>query len=218
MAEVNLTSIFNKVKEYSKTPVGKQKMRQAITTKTKGGVGTTGCGDEILTTTKMAELAKELISTIKTTAASYDLANSVMAHFDSLTYMIQDMGNGNYECYIYFTDDLSRESLETDESQGDGINNIVALFNNGYVASAPKYGWWSGHSPKGESIGRSLTGTENYAYVKGVQARPSLRFMQRAIEDFCGKYQGKYRMTVALNDSEYDGNYAGSLNGIISKL
>ena len=140
-----------------------------------------------------------------------------MNHFDSLDYAIEDSGSGDYECYIYFTDDLSRNSLETDDSQGEGINNIVALFNNGYVASAPKYGWWNGHSPTGESVYRSGQ-NNNSAYVRSTQARPSLHFMQAAIEDFYKKYKSKYKMSVLLNGSEYDGNYAGSLNGKITQI
>lgn len=202
MAVVNLSSIFNKVNAYSKTPAGKEKMRQAIAKKVKDGVSKTGCGDEILTYSKMSELANELIGTLKNTAASYDLAPSVMAHFDSLTYMVQDIGNGAHECYIYFQDDLSRESLESDDT-GEGIRNIIALFNNGYVASSPKYGWWNGHSPTGEAVSRSMTGDENYAFIKSRQSRPSLMFMQRAIDDFCNKYKNKYNMTVMLNDFDY---------------
>lgn len=218
MAELDLASILNKCKSYSKSSQGKAKMREAIKTKIRNGESATGCGDEILTIAKMNELATELISMLKLNASSYDLAESVMKHFDSLTYTIQDMGDMNYECYIYFTDDLSRDSLDTDVNPGEGINNIIALFNNGYVASAPKYGWWDGHSPTGEAISRSTSGLEKYAYIQGTQARPSLRFMQRTIEDFYSKYSGKYPITVLLNEDEYDGNYDGSLNGIISKL
>ena len=218
MAEVNMSSILSKCQAYSKTADGKQKMKEVVIQKMRNGDGRTGCGDEILTIPQMNVLAKELISTIKLTASSYDLAESVMRHFDSLTYTVIDAGDGIYECYIYFTDDLSRPSLETDENQGEGINNIVALFNNGYVAKAPKYGWWNGHSPTGESVGRALTGTESYAYIKGTQARPSLRFMQRAIEDFASKYLDKYVMSITLNEDDYDGHYLGSPNGIISKL
>ena len=217
MATVNIQSIFNKCKEYSQTQEGKQKMREAIAKTQKDGTTVTVGGSEILTLSKMSELADELISILRNTAASYDLAPSVMAHFDSLKYVIQDLGDGQYECDIYFADDLSRESLETDYNQGEGINNIIALFNNGYVASAPKYGWWNGHSATGESVYRSGN-LKTSAYIKSTQGRPSLHFMQRAIEDFASKYDKKYPLSVVLNEAEYDGNYAGSLNGAISKL
>lgn len=217
MALINEASISKKLKQWSLTKPGKQRMSDAIRTMKKQGKRKTAGGSEILTIPMMQALAQELIHTLKTTAASYNLAPSVMKHFDSLDYAIEDSGSGDYECYIYFTDDLSRNSLETDDSQGEGINNIVALFNNGYVASAPKYGWWNGHSPTGESVYRSGQ-NNNSAYVRSTQARPSLHFMQAAIEDFYKKYKSKYKMSVLLNGSEYDGNYAGSLNGKITQI
>ncbi len=217
MANINMSSIMNKVKAYASSKEGKERTRAVLKKYREEGRLTTDGGGEVLTKATMSRLAQELINILKTTANSYDLPNSVMAHFDSLTATFEDLGNDKFACYIYFADDLSRESLETDYNQGDGINNIIALFNNGYVASAPKYGWWNGHSPTGESLNRAMTGTESYAYVQSKQARPSLRFMQAAIEDFYSHYKSKYAMTVTLNDDEYGGNYNGSLSGIISK-
>lgn len=217
MAEINWSKIEKKVSAFSKTPTGKKMMSDKIKEYQKTGQKSAN-GGEVLTRQRISELAGELITTLKMTAASYDLAPSVIAHFGSLDYYVQENDDGSCDCFIYFTDDLSRESLETDYNQGDGIHNIIALFNNGYVASAPKYGWWNGHSPKGEAISRGLTGDESFAFVKGTQARPSLHFMQQAIQDFANKYKGTYPLSVMLNEDVYDGNYAGSLNGFISKL
>lgn len=216
MANINMSSIMSKVSKYATSKDGKKRINDVLKKYREDGKTKTEGGSEILTKARMAELATELISILKTTAASYDLATSVMKHFDSLDYIFQDLGDDKFECYIYFNDDLSRDSLETDYNQGEGINNIIALFNNGYVASAPKYGWWNGHAPSGESVYRSGVGSTN-AYIQGTQARPSLRFMQSAIEDFYSKYAKRYTMTVVLDD-DYNGNYAGSLNGVISKI
>lgn len=217
MASINMSSIMHKVNAYASSKEGKKRTSDIINRYRKEGKTKTEGGSEILTKVRMAELASELINILKQTASSYDLPNSVMKHFETLDYIVQDIGEDKFECYIYFNDDLSRESLETDYNQGDGIDNIIALFNNGYVASAPKYGWWNGYSPTGESLSRANTGTELYTYIKSKQARPSLRFMQTSIEDFYSKYGKQYAMTVTLND-DYDGNYNGSLNGIISKI
>lgn len=218
MAQINMSSIMSKVKQYPKTDVGKQRTQDTLKKYRKSGISKTEAGAEILTKPLMARLANELISILKITAQSYDLPPSVLAHFNSLTYMVEDLGNDMFQCYIYFSDDLSRESLETDENQGDGINNIVALFNNGYVASAPKYGWWNGHSPTGNAIQYATPGvTNNYAYVVSRQWRVTLGFMQSAIEDFYSKYRGKYQMSLTLSD-EYEGHYNGSLNGTISQI
>lgn len=217
MADFNWNAIGAKCKAFSETKNGKSKMASRVKELQKSG-GKTSDGSEVLNRRTIAKLASEMITLLKTTAASYDLAPSVMAHFGSLNYYIQENDDGSCECFIYFMDDLSRESLESDDYQGEGIHNIIALFNNGYVAAAPKYGWWNGHSPKGEALNRSMTGTEGYAFIKGTQARPSLHFMQRAVQDFQNKYSSKYPLSVILNEDVYDGNYAGSLNGYISKL
>jgi len=201
MAVINWSSISDKAKAYSKTDSGKKKMSEAITNLKKSGSGVTSSGDEVLTHSKMSELAEEFIDMLKKQAASFDLAESVMEHFDSLDYMIEDAGNNVFQCFIYFRDDLGRESLYRGDNTSEGINNIVALFNNGYVASKSVYGYWKKHD----------------TYVHSVPARPSLHFMQRSIEDFINKYHNKYNITAVLNDDEYDGNYAGSLNGTITK-
>lgn len=218
MAQINMVSIMNKVKRFSSAEAGKKRTQEVIQKYRNTGKNQTEAGSEILTKSIMASLANELIDTLKITAQGYDLPPSVLAHFNSLTYMVEDLGNDMFQCYIYFSDDLSRESLETDENQGEGINNIVALFNNGYVASAPKYGWWNGHSPTGNAIQYATPGiTNNYAYIVSKQWRVSLGFMQSAIEDFYSKYRGKYQMSLTLSD-EYEGHYNGSLNGTISQI
>ena len=217
MAQINMSSIMGKVRQYNNTDAGKKKIQETVRKYRESGKSKTDAGAELLTKPLMAQLANELIDILKTTAQSYDLPPSVLAHFNSLTYVVEDLGNDMYQCYIYFMDDLSRESLETDENQGDGINNIVALFNNGYVASAPKYGWWNGHAPTGNSIQFSTPGVSNDAYVVSRQWRVSLGFMQNAIEDFYSKYRNKYAMSLTLSD-EYEGHYNGSLNGTISQI
>lgn len=207
MSEVNMSSILAKCREFSETPAGKRKIQDAINEMAKNGVSRTGCGSEILTEQKMNELAEQLISTIKSTAASYDLASSVMEHFDNLAFKIEDLGNGTYQALIYFADDLNRDSLYAGEYTSDGINNIVALFNNGYAASKPKYGWWAGHKltngPDSPAIARGATIIDGASFIEGTQNRPSLRFMQKAIQDFEDTYKAKYNLEVTLSE-DYD--------------
>lgn len=207
---------MNKVNKYANSKEGKSKVKTIIDDYVFKGVNKTDEGSEILTKAKMTDLTIELIDIIKRSAKSCDLPDSVMAHFDSLDYIVQDLDDNKFEFCIYFKEDLSRESLETSYNQGEGINNIIALFNNGYVASAPKYGWWNGHAPSGESVYRSGVG-DTSAYIQGMQARPSLLFMQRAVSDFYNKYKNIYPINIILND-DYVGHYNGSLNGVIRKI
>ena len=208
MANINISSIMKKVRNFADSEEGKKRSSECIRKYRENNRRTTHSGVEILTKSRMMELAQELIELLKSAANSYDLPNSVKAHFDSLTVIFEDAKNdvdGEFICYIYFADDLSRPSLENDYRQWDGINNIVALFNNGYVASKPKFGWWNDHKPQSGSVYRSGINSSD-AYIRGTQARPSLRFMQATIEDFYSKYAKKYAMTLTLNDI-YDGDY-----------
>lgn len=214
MATVNMDSILAKVTAYSNTKAGKTKMRQAIRDMRQNNIGETGCGSKILTIDKMEDLADELISVIRRTAYSYDLAPSVMRHFDSLQHNGAEAEKDGFTCRIYFRDNLGRWSLDDGVNAQERLYNIVALFNNGYVASTPKYGWWEGHAGTGECAYRSGSGT-GAAFVKGVQGRPSLHFMQQAIWSFTAEHR-EYPLEVVLSD-DYDGNYAGSLNGFITR-
>lgn len=217
MATINLASISQKCKEWSETPEGKQRMKAAISENARAGRAATGCGGKITTLADMRRLSAEMIRMLQMAAAdaSYGLPDSVKAHFNSLDYIVTDGGDGSYEVAIYFRDDLSRPSLWNDQDY-EGIHNIVALFNNGYVASAQTYGWWEGHRPTGEWSSYASGGYDAAdAYIRSNIGRPSLHFMQRAVEDFLSKYQAHYNVQVELDPYSYDGNYMGSPNGTV---
>lgn len=128
------------------------------------------------------------------TAASYDLPESVMKHIAGMSSENYIQTKDGFEIPLYFAGDLHRDSLENDLGYG-GINNIVALFNNGYTASNHVYGWWNGHTSTGESVTRS-NGGDNFAWVRSKIERPALRFIQQAISDFNGNYGAEYDVTA----------------------
>ncbi len=192
MGYINWGQIEAKIIAYSKTQEGKEKMRSAVRALRNGNKSETAAGYELMTYEKMRKLADELIDMIRTEAASYGLADSVMAHFNSMTYMIEDSGDGDVTYHIYFDDDLSRPSLLP--SKYVGIDNIVALFNNGYVAS--------------NRIFVKVNGIK----VPSRQFRPTLSFMQSAVDSFIDKYSGKYNITVDLGDEYNGGVFDGSFN------
>lgn len=66
-----------------------------------------------------------------------------------------------------------------------GVDNIVALFNNGYKASDYVYGNWHGNR------------------VRSTISRPGLNFMQEAVSDFNGGY-GAANDIVAKLSGEYE--------------
>lgn len=199
---INLGSIMQKVSAYSSTTDGKARMQACIEDYRKRGVTQTGGGSRIISEDDMRMAAYKLIDVMRMTAQSHDLPASVMEHFDSLeASSVIDLRDGTRVIYIYFRDDLNRESLYSD-GYDDGVKNIVALLNNGYQANDYVYGYWDGHKPTGESRfdGRSI---DTDAYIRSRKDREGLQFIQQAIMDFNGNYGSEYNVTAYASD-EYE--------------
>lgn len=198
MANINLDSIMKKVEAYGRSVNGKLRMQEVIHKYAKDGVSKTGAGDRVVTETDMWMAASKMISVLRDTARSYALPASIMRHFDSLECSkIYQMPDGSSEIYIYFGDDLHRDSLYSDGY--DGVDNIIAVLNNGYHAKNYVYGDWDGHAPTGEMRfdGRSI---ENNAYIRSRKDREGLKFIQQAVQDFNGNYGSDYNVTAIAGD------------------
>ena len=163
------------------------------------GVNKTGAGDDVVSLKAMESAARILANSIIMSAESHDLPESVMKNIRSIACTKPyPVSNGVYRVDLYFTDDLSRESLYSE--QYDGVVNIIALFNNGYLASDTVYGFWDHHDYTGEwNTLRTLPG-DDFAYVRSKIGRPALQFMQNAVNDFNTKYNGKYNAVATLDD------------------
>lgn len=162
---------------------------------------TTRSGASVVDLDMMRRDAAILANEIVKTAASYDLAPSVMHDISSIAcsepYQTND---GNFRIDLGFTADLSRESLYDD---GEGIVNIIALFNNGYMASDRVYGFWEGHKYTGSENVLRVTPGENYAYIPSKIGRPALQFMQQAVRNYNETY-GKRHYAKAVLDRIYE--------------
>lgn len=91
--------------------------------------------------------------------------------------------NGQYQIDIIFPSDaIRRDSLYSDEY--NGVDNIIALFNNGYKASNPVYGYWNTAKKR----------------VRSTVSRPSLSFMQEAINEFNSTYGNQYACRAKLGE------------------
>lgn len=203
MASINMTSIMNKVEAYGRSVNGKLRMRECIQNYANEGKEKTEAGDKILTETDMHKAAAKFIQVLRSTAQSYDLPASVMSHFDSLdTSSIIKMPDGSAMIYVYFGGDLHRDSLY---SEGyDGVDNIVAVLNNGYHARDYVYGWWDGHAPSGGASGELRNSlSKDYAYIRSRKDREGLHFIQQAVQDFNGNYGSEYNVTAVAGD-EYN--------------
>lgn len=198
MASINMASIMNKVEAYGRSVNGKLRMRECIQNYANAGKTETAAGDKVLTEKDMLLAASKMIQVLRSTAQSYGLPASVMRHFDMLdTSPVYKMPDGSSIIYIRFDDNLHRDSLYSDGY--DGIENIVALLNNGYHARNYVYGDWDGHSPTGESRfdGRSI---DTSAYIRSRKDREGLHFIQQAIQDFNGNYGSDFNVTAVAGD------------------
>ena len=165
--EINMSSIMNKVDSLEKSSIGK---------------------------TKIINLSKKLIDLL-----CNDLIDCIVDNFpdsirdsfstiDKNSWIGSSVANNGYiEIDITIPPDLlKRESLLSDVGN-QGINNIVALLNNGYHAKCYVYGYW-----KSKDI---------YTYSK--KDREPLHFMQSAINSFNAKYGSAYGCYAKL-DNKYN--------------
>ena len=163
-------SIQSKINRYLNSPAGQQRLQAERERILASGATHLANGKEIVTAETAAKLASELAAMISAAAAA-------VPGVDSSVGCSAPVRNG--KCYavdLSFTGDLGRASLY----QG-GISNIIALFNNGYSASAPVYGMWHGK------------------HIKSLTSRPELGFMQNAVDEFNARYAGKYNVRVVLS-------------------
>lgn len=192
---INIDSIMSKVSAYAQSPAGKEKMNKRIQQYVSSGVKQTAAGDKILTEDKMWEAVSKFLYVMRVTAAEYGLPESVMEHINGLESagQIRKTPDG-YEIALYFEGDLHRDSLENDLGY-EGVDNIVALFNNGYHARNYVYGWWNRHKATGDGVLRSGVGTD-FAWVRSKKEREPLHFIQQAVHDFNANYGADYGVTA----------------------
>ena len=191
------SDIMKKLNAYAKTPTGKKRMGTCL--KKAQETGKPLASGEVVPSKKhMSEMASALVEMIRRRfpASIADVGNTLTA-----TKPIRK-SDGSYEVTLKFDHgSLHRDSLENDLGY-DGIDNIVALFNNGYHAKNYVYGWWNGHRPTGESVYRSGSTQGEYAWIRSEKEREALQFMQEAVEEFNTVYGSKYDVTVQLG-SDY---------------
>lgn len=205
---INLSGIDSKVKAWSKSPEGKKRLQEHVRGMAGKGSGKTAAGSSYLGEKDFIRAAEEMVAFVKSAAASAGLPSSVMDNINSLTYTkpYQDK-DGMMRIDLYFADgltgDLSRESLYSDSPKAkrrDGVDNIIALFNNGMDASVYAYGFWMHHQPTSERIPISFV--DESIYVRSVKHRDALLFMQNAVSAFNEKYSAS-SVSAKLDEDEY---------------
>lgn len=189
---------MSKVGAYSRSVEGKLRMKERINKYVSDGQSKTAGGGKIMTEDDMYRAAYKMMDVLKQTAKESDLPPSVMQHILTMDCSKPyKMPDGHMEIWIYFGGDMHRESLvRKDGKQSGGINNIVALLNNGTDDETTVYGSWKGHEP----VGTVKAGPDGYAWVKGENPRTALRFIQQAVGDFNGNYGSDFNVTAVAGD------------------
>lgn len=184
MADINITSIMKKTNQFIKSKQGKELQKRAYAEFSKEGRDKTPSGQPVVTITEMREAAQILIDMYK--QYSHALPESVARNLSSIQIIEEtfDTKNNNQQIIIGFPNEetLRRDSLyNTDKDgkrvyTGDGVLNIVSLFDTGYTASGSVYGFWETHD----------------RYVHSLKARAGEGFMSFFINEFNEKYGDKY--------------------------
>lgn len=202
MAQINMASIMSKVRAYTKTNECKKRSQDYIAQCRQAGRSTTESGETIITEEIMCRAAETMIATLRQIAQEHQLPASVQEHFNSLEYsQPRVVGNQGevYQVDIWFSDDLSRMSLliptgkQAGQRTGDGIQNIVSLFDTGYSASHSVFGTWDWHEDAGVIRSRSQLDGKH--------------FMSQAVDSFNRAWSAIYgvRAMIAADTEFYSG-------------
>lgn len=229
---INNDAIMKKVRAYARSDEGKQRIKgrvdEARTTGKK-----LASGSKVTTEQDMAQLAERLATSIRNNLpeqikevgeflyvstpyrlkdGTYKIALSfdrAAVHRDSLS-STDSPNSVNFpkkkdgSLYRGRTEERRQDSMDMYGAfTGGGIDNIVALFNNG-------------HDPNGENYGKSVFGFwktgggnpdglwSDYVWVRSKNDREPLRFMNEAVAAFNSQYGSQYGVTAVLS-SEYIG-------------
>lgn len=194
-----MASIQKKVDSYAKSKEGKKRIDDRIEELLHSGDGRTASGGHVTTISDMSTAARIMEEEFRTEAQTANLPDSVMYHINAGHVNKSDpkkAGNRYYTVDLTMEEGhryrLFRPSLEiasgADKGQrtGDGIDNIVALFNNGYAADGRVFGYWKFH--------------EDLGVIGSRTSRKGLQFMQDAVRNFNRKYGAVYNVTATLDD------------------
>lgn len=194
---INQATLEKKLEQWKNSPAGKKRIEKYLEDRRKSGLPLAN-GKHVVGQKEMIEMANALIAIIKER-----LPDSIASVGDSLKYTSPiKQADGGYKVMVQFDKTaLHRDSLENDRGY-DGIDNIVALFNNGYHAKNYAYGWWKGHKSLSRSGEFHDSADDEYAWVRSQKEREALHFMQDAEAAFNSLYGAKYNVMVELG-SDY---------------
>ena len=201
---ISLAKIDSFLSQWAKSKAGKERINKYIIDVSIKGIpladGTSLTGPKDLP--KFASYFMAMLQRRMPASLSFEGGSRVGTANSIHSGRVRQVGPTEFEIEISFDPDtLHRDSLENDLGY-DGVENIVALLNNGYHAKNYVYGWWNGHKPStGEVSYRSGYGSDD-ALIRSMKEREPLYFVQDAAAEFEQKYGKKYGIKVEIG-SDY---------------
>ena len=202
------------IDRYMKSPAGQKKLKDTLDHYRKSGVGKTSAGSKLVTKEVLEQMKKRMIELVFEEADKSHryvegrlrtgLPPSLWRDIHSLRMTGAYESGDSYVLNFYFTHDLYRSSLKdkNGNSRYGGIDNIIALFNNGYYTPNQTGGFWDS-----EDANYDLTYGSNYAYGAKVISRnimPANEFMQSAAARLMQEF-ADYGVRVELNAAYTEG-------------
>lgn len=197
MTAIDMNSILAKAKKATSLPAFQKKIDSKVDTMLmRGGAIANGQGAIIYGTSMAAAKFIEVLQNeiqshaISSGGGGFSAGGLGATAIDALIKLEHGepikVGRNRYQIAVWFTDDLSRESLSPDKYQG--VDNIAALLNSGYSAGHQVYGIWKGH---GDERRASLV------------ERDGIHFIENAIRNYMANYAKEYGVIDIKVDDIY---------------
>ena len=225
---INVDSVMKKVRAYARSSEGKQRIKDKVEESRATGKKLAS-GDKVTSEQDMVQLANRLAASIRASlpeqiasvgeflyvSPPYKLGDGTYkvslsfdraaVHRDSLTsvnypYADNFPKKADGSLYRGRTQERRQDSMDTwGAFTGGGIDNIVALFNNGQQNPGRSvFGYWRHGS------GNSNGPWGDWIFVRSKNDRAPMRFMNDVVSAFNAQYGTQYGVTAVLG-SEYLG-------------
>lgn len=197
MASIDFVRILDKANKYTKTERFKREKDKLVSSALLGRI-TLGAGSGLQNNIENAtSAADKFISVLRNEISTHVGSLYSKGQFSELALdVLDDIVHGapysdGERVYIdiMFTDKRHRESLDP-ASYSEGIDNIIALLNNGYKANGAVFGDWTDH----EGI--------EHEDQWSVHTRGGAHFVEQAVMDFMGNYATDYNV-IDITAEEY---------------
>lgn len=196
MASINMESILSKIKKYTASDEGQEKINKLVDKVILGHIKleTKGeCATPEEAADKFVEVLKKEINSHAMSQGGLSGRGLGGTAIDALTNIEHGapikLDKTHYQIEVWFSGNLHRDSLAPDYF--DGIDNIVALLNRGYSARNVVYGTWVGH------------GYADSFNIPSLQHREGLHFIENAVTDYMSNYSNKYGVIDIRVDDIY---------------